>query len=282
MKSTNANAKTEKKAKKTTPKKNKKLSPKTKIQKGPRIIKGKDPTLDEVIKILQLPDNQEGRDRLDKMIASFGPEFTYREKLFVLFYTSPNSLTCGNIAKSGQATGGSWCSYGDWARKQPHVKKAIETLINDTTLETIEDFFREDIAYNIAVIRADRTNFRKDDEWTDEENDKTYENIKDKPLYLLTDEEKKLIKDFTYDKMGNAHYVIESRQEARQALAVYHKLFKAKKDTTDSNKQTETVVTLEAIKGKAVAKVSVIQKNNEDADKAGDFFEPMSDQDEEA
>ena len=90
-----------------------------------------------------------------------------------------------------------------------------------------------------------------------------------------------MVAGFDYDKNGHAHYSIETRASARQALANYYKLFSQKLTGADE-KKTETVVTLEAIKDKAIAKVSIIQHNNAEAELAGDFIETMNDQDEEA
>lgn len=148
--------------------------------------------------------------------------------------------------------------------------------------DTLEAFFREDIQRNLDVINTDRSSFRKDNEFTfegDSGQEVTVEQIKDKPIYQLSKKQRDAIADFEYDKSGNAHYVIESRSQARQNLLNYYKILGAEK--TEEKKTTETVVTLEGIRDKATAKISIIQHNNEDMLKAGNFIEPMADKDEE-
>lgn len=245
-----------------------------------------EPTYEEIKEILHLPMDAEGDAILNKRLETFGSEFTYKEKLFVLFYTSPNSRYCGKINPSGKATGGSWKGYGSWALQQPHVKKAVRQLCHKNMLDKLEAFFEEDIQRNMNVISADRSSFRKDNEFTfdnDKGDEITVERITDKPLYELDKKQREAIADFEYDKSGNAHYVIESRSQARQNLLNYYKILGAN-NTSDEEaaKTTETVVTLEGIKDKATAKIKIIQHNNEDAIKAGEFIDKMNDVDEEA
>jgi hypothetical protein len=84
---------------------------------------------DEIKRILQLPLDEEGDAKLEKMLAAFDDKtFSPREKLFILFFTSPMSKTCGKVNKSGQAVGGSWKSWGSWAYQQPHVQEKIKEL----------------------------------------------------------------------------------------------------------------------------------------------------------
>ena len=244
-----------------------------------------EPTNDEIKTILRLPEGKEGDDILNERLSAFGSDFTYKEKLFILFYTSPNSKYCGKVSKAGQATGGSWHGYGSWAVQQPNVKKVIRELKQKNMIDKLEAFFEDDIQRNLDVITTDRSVFRKDNEFTfknDAGDDVTIEQIKDKPLYELNKKQKNAIADFEYDKSGNAHYVIESRSQARQNLLNYYKILGGNKNTEEENKTTETVVTLEGIKDKATAKISIIQHNNEDAVKAGEFIEKMNDIDEEA
>ena len=103
----------------------------------------------------------------------------------------------------------------------------------------------------------------------------------DKKIADLTATQKKLVSGFDYDKNGRAHYTIETRASARQALLTYHKLLSQKQSGTE-NKRSETTVTLEIIREKATAKLSIIQNNKVEAESAGDFFETMQDMDEEA
>lgn len=247
--------------------------------------KNNEPTNEKIKEILRLPQDEQGDEILNKRLSAFGSEFTYKEKLFILFYTSPNSKFCGKVNKSGEATGGSWKGYGSWALQQPHVKKAVRELSQNSMLDTLEAFFKEDIQRNLDVIQADRSSFRKDDEFTFTSktgDDVTVERIKDKPIYELSEKQRAAIADYQYDKNGDAHPVIESRTQARQNLLNYYKILGQNKEGAEETKQTETVVTLEAIKDKTIAKIQVIQKNNEDALKAGDFIDSMTDSDEEA
>ena len=93
--------------------------------------------------------------------------------------------------------------------------------------------------------------------------------------------QRKLVAGFDYDKNGRAHYSIETRASARQALLTYHKLLTQKVAGADE-KKTETIVTLEGIRDKATAKIQIIQHNNAEAEAAGEFIETMNDVDEEA
>lgn len=249
------------------------------------MTENKEPTNDEIKAILRLPIDAEGDSILNKRLETFGSEFTYKEKLFILFYTSPNSKFCGKVSKAGQATGGSWHGYGSWAMQQPHVKKVVRELSQKNMIAKLENFFEEDIQRNMDVINADRSSFRKDNEFkfdNDKGDEITVEQIVDKPIYELNKKQRDAIADFEYDKSGHAHYVIESRSQARQNLLNYYKILNKNTDDADANKITETVVTLEGIKDKATAKISIIQHNNEDAIKAGEFIDKMADADEEA
>ena len=244
-------------------------------------VKSKDPTRAEIKEILRLSDSPESDERLDKMLASFGEEFTAKERLFIIFYTCPTSIVCGKISKAGEMAGGSWHGYGSWAIQQPHVRKRINDILNVNSLQQIEDIFREDIEFCREVLNCDRTSFKKDIVIDLEDKNLSFDVIDDKKISELTSTQKKMVAGFDYDKNGKAHYSIETRASARQALANYYKLFSQKISGTDE-KKTETVVTLEAIKDKAIAKVSIIQHNNAEAELAGDFIETMNDQDEEA
>lgn len=254
-----------------------------KVEKKPKKkenVVNKEPTRDEIKKILRLPEGPESDKRLDSMFASFGEQFTAKERLFIIFYTSPTSLVCGKISKAGEMAGGSWHGYGSWAIQQPHVRKRIDEILNANSLQQIEDIFREDIEFCRQVLNCDRTSFKEDKE-IDLGEKGSFEIIDDKQIRELTPIQKKMVAGFDYDKNGHAHYAIETRASARQALANYYKLFSQKVTGVD-DKKTETVVTLEAIKDKAIAKVSIIQHNNAEAELAGDFIETMNDQDEEA
>ncbi|MBO6105551.1 MAG: hypothetical protein J6O99_06610 [Methanobrevibacter sp.] len=227
-----------------------------------------------------MPDGEEGDERLEKMLSSFGEEFTAKERLFVIFYTSPTSKTCGKVNQSGMKAGGAWKAYGSWALQQPHVRKKVDELLNVYSLNEIEDIFREDIKFCKQVLDCDRTSFKKDFE-VDMGEKGSFNVIEDKEINELNTNQKKMVAGFEYDKNGHAHYNIETRASARQALLTYHKLLSQNRKDAGENK-TETVVTLEAIKDKAIAKVSIIQHNNEEAEAAGNFIESMADIDEEA
>ena len=245
-----------------------------------KIIKPIEPSKEEIKDVLRLPEGQEGDEKLEKMLASFGQEFTAKERLFILFYTSPMSKTCGKVNQSGLRAGGSWKNYGSWALQQPHVRKRIDEIIDSNAINEIEDIFREDIKFCRDVLNCDRTAFKEDKE-IDLGEKGSFEIIDDKQIKQLTPAQKRMVAGFDYDKNGHAHYTIETRASARQALLTYHKLLQSKKVGADE-KKTETIVTLEAIKDKAIAKVSIIQHNNVEAELAGDFIETMNDQDEEA
>ena len=249
--------------------------PKKKIQP-----KNKELSRAEIKEILRLPDGPDGDERLDKMLGAFGEDFTAKERLFIVLYTSPTSTVCGKVNKAGQLAGGSWHSYGSWALQQPHVRKRVDELFNANSLQEIEDIFREDIQFCREILNCDRTSFKEDKE-IDLGEKGIFEIIEDKSINSLTPAQKRMVAGFDYDKNGHAHYNIETRASARQALMNYHKLLTSKISGAD-DKKTETVVTLEAIKDKAIAKVSIIQHNNAEAELAGDFIETMNDQDEEA
>ena len=241
---------------------------------------GELPTTEQIKDILRLPEGPEGDDRLEKMLSAFGEDFTQRERLFILFYTSPMSKTCGKVNKSGAAVGASFKSYGSWALQQPHVRNKVNEILDDVSLNEIEDIFREDIKFCREVLNCDRTAFKEDKE-IDLGEKGCFEIIDDKQLRQLTPKQKKMVAGFDYDKNGHAHYTIETRASARQALLTYHKLLNSKKVGAD-DKRTETIVTLEGIRDKATAKISVIQHNKAEAELAGDFIESMNDLDEEA
>lgn len=234
--------------------------------------------------ILHLSQDEAGTKRLEDLLSAFDSNFEYSEKVFIILYTNPMSKYCSKMNQSAIAAGG-YKSFGQWAMSKSHVKNAVRELTQKKLLDKLEAFFEEDLQRNIDVINADRSAFRKDNEFTFE-NDKgdkvTIEQIKDKPLFELNKKQKAAIADFEYDKSGNAHYVIESRSQARQNLMNYYKLLNKNSGEDEETKTTETVVTLEAIKDKTIAKISVIQKNNEDALKAGTFIDSMNDIDEEA
>lgn len=240
----------------------------------------KEPTREEIKDILRLPDGAESDEKVDKLLASFGEEFTAKERLFIIFYTSPTSKTCGKVNQSGLKAGGSWKAYGSWALQQPHVRKKVDELLNVYSINEIEDIFREDIKFCRQVLNCDRTTFKKDFE-VDMGEKGSFNVIEDKEINELNTNQKKMVAGFEYDKNGHAHYTIETRASARQALLTYHKLLSQNQKVAGDNK-TETVVTLEAIKDKAIAKVSIIQHNSAEAEAAGDFIESMADVDEEA
>ena len=241
----------------------------------------KEPTPAEIKDILQLPEGAEGDEKLEKMLSVFGDNFSKREKLFILFYTSPMSKTCGKISPSGAAAGGSWKSWGNWVIQQPHVRQKINEITTAVSIQELEDIFREDIEFNRQVLLADRTAFKMDNHVDLEDKGIEFDTIEDKKISELTALQKKMVAGFDYDKNGRAHYSIETRASARQALLTYHKLL-SQKQAGAAEKRTETVVTLEAIKDKAVAKISVIQHNNDEAKEAGEFIQTMKDVDEEA
>lgn len=253
---------------------------------GTITIENKEPTIEQIKELLRLPPTKEGTEELNKRLDALGSDFNYKEKLFILFYTSPNSLCCGKVNKAGAATGGSWHGYGSWLLSQQRIKDVISQLTHSALINELEDFFRADIKRNLDVINTDRTSFRKDEEYNftrDNGEQITIEKIKDKPIYELNKKQRDSIADFEYDKNGDAHPVIESRTQARKNLLTYYQILTKEKLKADQNKNdTETVVTLEAIKDKVTAKVALIQKNDQDALLAGDFFDTMSDIDEEA
>lgn len=231
--------------------------------------------------ILQLPQDAEGDEKLEKMLSCFDDSFSQREKLFILFYTYPLSKTCGKVNKCSLAVGGSWKSWGSWAMQQPRVRQKINELTTVTTIQELEDIFREDIEFNRQVLLCDRTSFKKDNTVELEDKNISFDTIDDKKISELSRNQRRMVSGFDYDKNGRAHYTIETRASARQALLTYHKLLKEK--TADKeNKTTETIVTLEGIRDKATAKISIIQHNNAEAESAGEFIETMNDMDEEA
>ena len=254
---------------------------KTSAAKIAKQRKLKEPTPEEIKDILQLPDGEEGDEKLEKMFSALGDDLSKREKLFILFYTNPMSKTCGKISPSGAAAGGSWKSWGSWVIQQPRVRQKINEITTSISIQELEDIFREDIEFNRQVLLADRTAFKKDNTVELEDKNISFDTIDDKKISELSPMQKKLVSGFDYDKNGRAHYSIETRASARQALLTYHKLLTQKVAGADE-KRTETVVTLEGIRDKATAKISIIQHNNEDAVKAGEFIETMKDVDEEA
>ena len=102
-----------------------------------------EPTNEQIKEILRLPMDAEGDKMLNERLEALGSNFTYKEKLFILFYASPNSRYCGKVSKAGQATGGSWHGYGSWAIQQPNVKKAVKQLMNDSMMDMLEDFLNK-------------------------------------------------------------------------------------------------------------------------------------------
>lgn len=253
---------------------------KTSAAKIAKQRKLKEPTPEEIKDILQLPDGEEGDEKLEKMFSALGDDLSKREKLFILFYTNPMSKTCGKISPSGAAAGGSWKSWGSWVIQQPRVRQKINEITTSISIQELEDIFREDIEFNRQVLLADRTSF-KEDKLIDLGEKGSFDVIDDKQIKDLTPIQKKMVAGFDYDKNGHAHYSIETRASARQALLTYHKLLTQKVAGADE-KKTETIVTLEGIRDKATAKIQIIQHNNEDAVKAGEFIETMKDVDEEA
>ncbi len=241
---------------------------------------GELPTTEQIKDILRLPEGPEGDEKLEKMLSAFGEDYTQRERLFILFYTSPMSKTCGKVNRSGAAVGASFKSWGSWALQQAHIRNKVNEILDDVSLNEIEDIFREDIKFCREVLNCDRTSF-KEDKLIDLGEKGSFDVIDDKQLKDLTPKQKKMVAGFDYDKNGHAHYTIETRASARQALLTYHKLLNSKKVGAD-DKRTETIVTLEGIRDKATAKISVIQHNKAEAELAGDFIETMNDLDEEA
>lgn len=241
----------------------------------------KEPSRSEIKEILRLPEGSESDEKLDKMLAAFDENFTAKERLFILFYATPTSKYCGKVNQSGLAAGGSWKGYGSWALQQPHVRQKVNELLNAVSLQTLEDIFREDIEYNRQVLLCDRTSFKFDNTVDIADKNISFDTIDDKKISELSAKQRKMVAGFEYDKNGRAHYTIETRQSARQALLTYHKLLTQKLSGAD-DKKTETVVTLEGIRDKATAKIAIIQHNNAEAQAAGEFIEPMKDLDEEA
>lgn len=259
----------------------KKTVTKNTVQKKVIQKKIKEPTPEEIKDILQLPEGKEGDEKLEKLLSGFDEKFTKREKLFILFYTSPLSKACGKVSVAGYYAGGSWKSWGSWVIQQPHVRQKINEITTAISIQEIEDIFREDIQFCKDVLTCDRTSFKKDNTIELEDKKLSFEVIDDKKLEELTPSQKKMVAGFDYDKNGKAHYSIETRASARQALANYYKLFSQKVSGAEERK-TETIVTLEGIRDKASAKISIIQHNNAEAESAGEFFETMNDVDEEA
>ena len=146
-------------------------------------------------------------------------------------------------------------------KKEKELARGLKVKSNNNKIDNNEKKYTE-IEYEDNKYYVESTNLTKD-----------------KKISELTKEQREAIADYTPDKDGNLHPIIEKRSEARAALQNYQKLYG---NIGDENKTTETVVTLESIKGKATAKISVIQKNNEDAAEAGTFIDSMADVDEEA
>lgn len=236
---------------------------------------------EEIAKILRLPDGPDGINQLHKMIADLGSELNEREKIFILLYTNPMSKFCGKLNQCSYKVAG-YKSFGSWAMQNQKIKKLISDLQDKTLLDEIKTALTEDARRCMRVLNTDRSSYRTDTEYTftsKDGNEITVERIKDKKISELTKDQREAIADYTPDKDGNLHPIIEKRSEARAALQNYQKLY-GKID--DESKNVETVITLDAIKEKVTAKISVIQKNNEDAIKAGSFIDSMADLDEEA
>lgn len=238
---------------------------------------------EEIIEILRLPNNEEGKKQFYKMLEDLGSSFTNKEKIFILLYTNPLSKLCGKMNQCSLKVS-TYKSYGNWLMQNPKIKKLISDLQDQNTLDKIKQALTEDAERCIEILNMDRTSYRKDEEFTFNDpktgKDVTVETIKEKAIYELTKKQKDAIADYSVDKNGRLHPVIEKRSEARAALQNYQKLYGGVNN--EDEKTTETVVTLEAIKNKTIAKIQVIQKNNEDALKAGDFIDAMKDTDEEA
>lgn len=239
---------------------------------------------EEIAKLLRLPEGEEGIKQLYKMIADLGSELSDKEKIFILLYTNPLSKICGKINQCSFRVGASK-NLGAWYLQKPQVKKIIAELQDKVLLDDIKKALTEDARRCMRILEVDRADYRKDTEFTFTRQDNgepvTVEKVKDKCIYELTKEQREAIADFSYDKNGDAHPIIEKRSEARAALQNYQKLYGNFGDD-ENKKEYETVVTLDAIKDKVTAKISVIQKNNEDAIKAGSFIDSMNDTDEEA
>lgn len=237
---------------------------------------------DELKTILRLPMNQKGTKMLNSIIEKVPNEFNFDEKLFVILNTNPQSKLFNKPSKIARLLEKDKHSRGyvHWFLNCERYKKYISKLRSKETLDDIKKALEDDVRRNIAILNMDRASYKKDMEYTNEETGQTFELIADKKLSELTDEQKDCIADYTYDKNGRAHPIIEKRAEARQALANYIKIYG--QDEEVENKQTETVVTLEGIRDKATAKISIIQKNNNDAEKAGVFYQKMENIDEEA
>ena len=246
-----------------------------------KIHKYQEPSREQIKDMLRLPEGPEGDEKLEKMLTSFDDSFTQREKLFILFYTSPMSKACGRISRAASLFNASFKSWGSWAYNQPRIRNKINEILNDISLNQIEDIFREDIKYCQEVLNCDRTSFKFDNTIELEDKNISFDVIEDKKIKELTQKQRKMVSGFDYDKNGHAHYTIETRASARQALLTYHKLLNSKK-VGDEDKRTETIVTLEGIRDKATAKISIIQHNNAEAEAAGEFIETMADVDEEA
>lgn len=246
-----------------------------------KIHKYQEPSKEQIKDMLRLPEGPEGDEKLKKMLTCFDDSFTQREKLFILFYTSPMSKACGRVNRAASLFNASFKSWGSWAYNQPHIRNKINEILDDISLHQIEDIFRDDIKYCQEVLNCDRTSFKFDNTIELEDKNVSFDVIEDKKIKELSRAQRKMVSGFDYDKNGHAHYTIETRASARQALLTYHKLL-SQKQTGNEDKRTETTVTLEAIKDKVIAKVKVIQKNDAEAEAAGEFIETMSDLDEEA
>ena len=267
--------------KKTTKPATKKAAKEPKKPKYQRKTPANEPSLDFIKEMLQLPKGPEGDERLEKMLSTFDDRFTRKERLFILFYTNPNSMVCGKVSKAGEMAGGAWHAYGSWALQQPHVKERVNDIFSSTSLQDLVDIFREDIEFNKQVLFCDRTAFKKDTTVDIPEKDISFDTMDDKKIMELSETQRKMVSGFDYDKNGRPHFAIETRESARKALLTYYKLL-VQKGMANEGKETETVVTLEGIRDKATAKIKVIQRNNAEAEAAGEFIEPMSGLDEEA
>lgn len=120
---------------------------------------------EEIIEILRLPNNEEGKKQFHKMLEDLGPSFTNKEKIFILIYTNPLSKLCGKMNQCSYRVGSSK-NYGGWLLQRPQIKKLISELQDQNTLEKIKLALTEDAERCIEVLNMDRASYRKDEEFT--------------------------------------------------------------------------------------------------------------------
>lgn len=241
-------------------------------------------TDDEILELLRLPVNDSGRDKLAELMSGFSAEFSDDEKLFCLLYTYPTSKLCSKAYKCIEALG-YWRSYADYVKAKPYINAYITHKRTESNISRIDAILENDVSHLEDVLSIDRTEFRKDDEFTvqgqDGNDDKTIERIIDKPIYELTKRQRGVISDFEYDKFGNAHYVIEKRSEARNALLNYRKMLASGLPENKPANEGQNL-TLEVIRDKKNESIKIIARNEGDAQRAGQFIDAMSDSEEEA